>query len=177
MAKTKIEKIQSGIKKYQHLRQQLFVTDVSADQDFQKTFNGFFRMGRRTQAYYNDYYCYLQQHKMAGISFADALTYLYRKHGRLEMSFVSKMIAIVNPEFPIWDSIVTKGHFGITAPYTNAKNRLQKGVEKYAQYCRCYNTYMQSAAAKEKIAEFEKLFPGIDISNVKKLDFMLWQER
>ena len=31
--------------------------------------------------------------------------------------------------------------------------------------------------AKEKIAEFERLFPGTDISDVKKLDFMLWQER
>lgn len=177
MAKSKIEKIQSGIKKYQYLRQQLFVTDVSTNQDFQRMFNGFFRMGRRTQAYYNDYYCYLQQHKMTGISFADALTYLYLKHGRLEMSFVSKMVALVEPTFPIWDSVVTKGHFGITAPYANAKDRLHKGIEKYENYCRCYDTYMQSTSAKEKIAEFERLFPRTDISDVKKLDFMLWQER
>ena len=134
-------------------------------------------MGRRTEAYYNDYYQYLQQNKETGISFSKALTYLYQKHGRLEMSFVSKMVAIVNPDFPIWDSIVTKGHFGIIAPYANEKNRLEKGIEKYEQYCCCYDTYMRSALAKEKIAEFEKLFPGVDISNTKKLDFMLWQER
>lgn len=177
MAKSKIEKIQSGINKYQYLRQQLFVTDVSTNQDFQRIFNGFFRMGRRTQSYYNDYYCYLQQHKKTGISFADALTYLYQKHGRLEMSFVSKMVALVNPTFPIWDSVVTKGHFGIIAPNINLKNRLQKGIEKYEQYRHCYDTYMQSDKAKNKIAEFNALFPKANITDVKKLDFMLWQER
>lgn len=177
MAQSKTEKIQAGIEKYQYLRQQLFVADVSTDRDFQRVFNGFFRMSRRTQAYYNDYYCYLQQHKETGISFAEVLTYLYLKHNRLEMSFASKMAAMVDPTFPIWDSVVTKGHFGITAPYVNTKNRLQKGIEKYDEYCRCYNTYMQSIVGKEKIAEFEKLFPGVDISDVKKLDFMLWQER
>ena len=177
MVKSKIEKIQSGIEKYQFLRQQLFSKDVSTDRDFQKTFNGFFRMGRRTTAYYNDYYCYLQQHKKMGISFADALTYLYSKHGRLEMSFVSKMVALVNPTFPIWDSVVTKGQFGIIAPNANTKNRLQKGIEKYEQYRYCYDTYMQSDEARKKIAEFNALFPNTGLTDVKKLDFMLWQER
>lgn len=177
MSKSKIEKIQSGIKKYQYLRQQLFVTDVSTNQDFQKAFNGFFRMGRRTQSYYKDYYCYLQQHKVTGVSFADAITYLYQRYGRLEMSFVSKMVALVDPTFPIWDSIVTKGHFGIIAPNTYTNNRLQKGIEKYELYRHQYNTYMQSSEARKKIAEFNTLFPNTDITDVKKLDFMLWQER
>lgn len=177
MKKTKEEKIRSGIEKYRYLRKRLFETDVTKDTEFQKAFNGFFRMGRRSEAYYNDYYCYLQQHKVAGISFADALTYLYEKHGRLEMSFVSKMTAIVNPTLPIWDSIVTKGHFGIVAPYAYAANRLHKGIEKYDQYCQKYATYMQTTEAQAKIAEFDKLFPGTQITDVKKLDFMLWQDR
>lgn len=177
MAKSKIEKIHIGIKKYQFLRQRLYETDVSAERDFQRAFNGFFRMGRRTEGYYRDYYCYLQQHKESGIDFAKALTYLYERHSRLEMSFVSKMVAMVNPTLPIWDSVVTKGHFGIVAPYANVKDRLQKGIEKYEQYCRSYSTYMQTAEAKAKIKEFDKLFPNTKITDVKKLDFMLWQER
>lgn len=177
MAKDRIEKIRSGIEKYQYLRYTLAETDVSTDREFQKAFNGFFRMGRRTEEYYRDYYCYLQQHKETGVTFAEALTYLYEKHGRLEMSFVSKMVAIADPACPIWDSVVTKGHFGIVAPYANEKNRLQKGIDKYAQYCQRYYTYMQTAEAKAKIAEFERLFPGADITDVKKLDFMLWQDR
>lgn len=176
MNKSKIEKLRSGINKYQYLRQQLFSTNITANPDFKRTFNGFFRMRQRTEAYYTDYYLYLQQHKTAGISFDDALTYFYKKHGRLEMSFISKMVAIIDPTYPIWDSIVTKGHFGITSPYFNAKNRLQKGIDKYKLYCSKYKAYMQTAEAKEKIASFDKLFPNIEISDTKKLDFMLWQE-
>lgn len=82
MAKSKIEKIQSGIDKYQYLRRRLFETDVSTDKDFQKAFNGFFRMGRRSEDYYADYYWYLQQNKMNGINFADALAFLYNKYGK-----------------------------------------------------------------------------------------------
>ena len=114
---------------------------------------------------------------MKEVSFAEALSFFYEKHGRLEMSFISKMVAIVNPSYPIWDSIVTKGHFGIVAPAANATNRLGKGIEKYAQYCRSYSTYMETDEAKAKIVEFENLFPGTGITDVKKLDFMLWQDR
>lgn len=177
MKRTKDQKISAGIKKYQDLRHRLFTTDVATDQDFQKAFNGFFRMGRRTEAYYTDYYHYLQEHKNRGVDFADALTFIYQRHGRLEISFISKMVAIVDPTYPIWDSVVTKGHFGITAPCVNVKNRLQKGVERYEQYCRCYDAYMKTADAKAKIAEFERMFPNVEISNVKKVDFILWQER
>lgn len=177
MAATKIEKIQSGIEKYQYLRHQLHKVDVSTDRQYQKAFNGFFRMGRRTEEYYKDYFQYLQQHKTDGITFADALTFLYEKHGRLEMSFVSKMVAIVDPSKPIWDSMVTLGHFGIKAPLANTKNRLEKGIERYEEYCREYCAYMQTDAAKQKLALFNKHFPNADISDVKKVDFVLWQER
>lgn len=177
MARTSTEKIRTGIEKYQLLRKQLFETDVSIDSDFQTAFNGFYRMGRRTEAYYSDYYTYLQNHKISGTSFGDILGFLYQQHGRLEMSFSSKMVAMIDPTFPIWDSIVTKGHFEIVAPYAKAKNRLQKGIELYNQYCRCYNAYLQTSEAKSKIAEFNEQFPNTDITDVKKLDFILWQER
>lgn len=177
MAKSNVEKIQTGIIKYQYLRQRLFETDVATDREFQRAFNGFFRMGRRTETYYADYYGYLQKHKETGIGFAEALTFLYEKHNRLEMSFVSKMVAIVDPSKPIWDRMVTLGHFGIKAPYANVKDRLEKGIERYSQYCQEYAAYMQTDAAKQKITFFNQQFPNTDITDVKKVDFVLWQER
>lgn len=177
MPKINNEKIRSGIEKYLVLRKMLFETNVANDRAFQKAYNGFFRMGRRTEEYYQDYYSYLEQHKTSGVNFAEALKFLYEKHGRLEMSFVSKMLAMVEPEYPIWDSVVTKGHFKIIAPYANAKNRLQQGIERYDQYCRNYSSYMQTEEGKKKIEEFDRLFPQTGISDVKKLDFILWQER
>ena len=177
MAKTPIEKIRTGIEKYEYLRKRLYAVNVSADREYQKTFNGFFRMGRRRETYYTDFFEYLESNKNKGLSFETALKYLYERHGRLEISFVSKMVAIVNPDFPIWDSVVAKGHFGVKAPYANEKNRFEKAVERYQEYCQKYATYMQTEDAKKKIAFFDIHFPGTDISNVKKVDFVLWQER
>lgn len=177
MSQNGTKKIQTGLEKYQYLRQRLFAVNVSTDRDFQRAFNGFFRMSRRSEQFYTDFYNYLEQHKHAGISFSNALTFLYKKHGRLEMSFTSKMVALVDPSYPIWDSVVTKGHFGIVAPYSTEKNRLQKGIDKYAFYCQQYSTYLKSEAAQKKVSLFDTLFPGTEISDVKKLDFILWQDR
>lgn len=177
MDKTKIETIRKGVQKYQFLRETLMHTDVSKDRDFQKRFNGFFRMGRRTEQYYADFYSYLEEHKASGVSFADALQYLYERHGRLEISFVSKMVAMVDPNYPIWDSVVAGGHFHMKAPYANVKDRLKLAIEKYDEYCRAYAAYMQTESAVENIAVFDRYFPGSSVSNVKKVDFILWQER
>ena len=177
MKKTPEEKIYSGIQKYQYLRNALQATDVSTDEDFQRAFNGFFRMRQRSQSYYDDFYCYLERHKAIGVVFEDVLAYLYEKHGKIEMSFSSKMVALVNPNLPIWDSIVAEKHFGLKKPSTYCKNRFEKCVEKYAAYCDQYAVYMQSEDAQQKIAKFNRLFPGTDISDVKKVDFILWQDR
>ena len=177
MDREQIKKINAGIEKYQYLRNRLFTTDVSVDRDFQRMFNGFFKMRQRTKAYYDDYFCYLEQHKEQGVSFADAFQFLYDKHGKMEVSFASKMVALVNPDNPIWDSVVAGKHFGMKMPYTYAKNRFEKVVEKYDEYCRGYATYMQSKEAKEKIELFNHYFPNTDISDVKKVDFIFWQQR
>ena len=177
MKKTAEEKISAGVVKYQYLRQNLMQTDVSCDREYQRRFNGFFRMSRRTEAFYTDFYEYLERNKNKGISFAEVLTYLYEKQHRLEMSFASKMVALVDPTFPIWDSVVAGGHFGMTAPYANESNRLEKAIQKYATYCHKYAAYMQSDEGIEKIAMFNKNHPNVDISDTKKLDFILWQDR
>ena len=52
-----------------------------------------------------------------------------------------------------------------------------KGIERYEQYCREYNAYMQTDAAKQKVMFFDQQFPNADITEVKKVDFILWQER
>lgn len=177
MKDTEIKKIRTGIQKYQHLRQGLFNTDVSTNGEFQRVFNGFFKMRQRKEAFYTDFYRYMERHKKNGICFADALGFLYNRHGKMELSFVSKMVALVDPSFPIWDSVVASGHFGLKKPYANSKNRLEKTIKKYDEYCELYAAYMQTDEAKEKIELFDYYFPETDISDVKKVDFILWQER
>lgn len=177
MDNKQIKRIEKGIYQYQYLRQNLFAMDVSVNREFQRTFNGFFRMRQREAKYYIDFYCYLELHKRCGVSFADALAFFYERYGRIEMSFVSKMVALVNPEQPIWDSIVAGKHFGLQKPNSNVKNRYEKTIQKYNEYCAKYAAYIQTDEAKEKIKIFNKHFPNVNISDIKKVDFILWQDR
>ena len=68
MPKINNKKIRSGIEKYLFLRKMLFETNVANDRAFQKAYNGFFRMGRRTEEYAQDYYSYFEQHKTSGVN-------------------------------------------------------------------------------------------------------------
>ena len=171
------QRLEKGIQKYIYLRQRLYETNVSLDLEFQKTFNGFFRMRQRSSVFYNDFYNWLELHKNTGVSFSDTLTYFFNKHNRLEISFCSKLVALIDPNKPIWDRIVTTEHFGIKAPYTYGKNRLQTAISKYDEYCSLYDAYMKTHSAKTMVNEFERMYPNSTITDVKKLDFMLWIDR
>ena len=93
---------------------------------------------------------------------------IYEKQGRLEMSFASKMVAIIDPTFPIWDSVVAGSHFGMKAPCWNEKNRVEKAIQKYDEYCCCYNTYLQTDEAQAKIAIFLFKYSLCTINIIKR---------
>ena len=85
------------------------------------------------------------------------------------------MLHSINPKFPIWDSIVTKCHFKINVPYYKANKNLL--CEKYLEYTSQFEEYKLSANGKMLIDLFNKRFPNINISDTKKIDFILWQAR
>ena len=57
------------------------------------------------------------------------------------------------------------------------KNRLQKAICKYEEYCTKYETYMHTPLAESLVHHFDYLYPNSNISAIKKLDFMLWIDR
>ena len=168
-----LDRVAVGITKYNKIMAQVYAIDVSADSEFQKFYNGFYRMRQRTADFYQTYYAFLEQNKgNPDLTFEEILTYLYEKTGAVHASFSSKLLATVNPNMPIWDKFVLQ-NLGLRTPYTYQKDRLQKTVQLYQQICDWY----ESEQAKEKLREFNELFPNVDISDVKKIDFILWATR
>ena len=168
-----MEKIEAGLKKYCYIMEHLYMVDISKDRDFQRAYNGFYRLRQRSADFYACYYGYLERQKNnAALNFEDVLTYLYENTGRVEASFSSKLLATVRPELPIWDSFVLK-NLGLQAPNYNCKDRLKRVVTLYGQICQWY----QSENAAECAAEFDGLYPGTNITDTKKADFILWQRR
>ena len=52
------DKVQIGIEKYSWIMKRVHETDVSVDIDFQRAFNGFYRMRQHPEHFYRVYYKY-----------------------------------------------------------------------------------------------------------------------
>ena len=168
-----MDKIEAGLKKYCYIMEHHHAVDVSTDRDFQKAYNGFYRLRQRSADFYACYYGYLEQQKNnAALTFEDVLTYLYENTGRVEASFSSKLLATIRPELPIWDTFVLK-NLGLRAPYYKCKDRLKRVAALYDQICQWY----QTEDAADCVAEFDRQYPNTNITETKKADFILWQRR
>ena len=147
--------------------------DVSQDKEFQKTYNGFYRMRQRKQEFYQIYFEYMEKHKYSPVSFDDVITYLYNFTSRYEPSFSSKLLATINPDMPVWDKIVLS-QLSIKPPPYNSKNRLKEIINIYSVIEDWYIHYLETKNSKDVIYIFDKTFPDTQITNIKKIDLALW---
>ena len=96
-----------GLDKYRYIMEQVSITNVAIDTDFQRTFNGFYVV-RRNESWRKSYYEYFESVKNGKPTFKNIITYLYECTGNIEPSFSSKMLATIIPEKPIWDRYVVQ---------------------------------------------------------------------
>lgn len=152
--------------------------NVSENEEFQRTFNGFYRVRRRKPDFYKALYHFLESHKNKKITFVEVLQYFYDWFGRLEASFSSKVVATINPDMPIWDSEVLKRlKIKIPAYTLSPTERFVQTVEKYNQIILWYENYIRTADAKNMLEAFRKEIGITNITPTKKIDFILWQTR
>lgn len=166
-----------GLKTYDEIQNTFNKIDVSSDKKFQKEFNGFYRV-RRGDNWRKDYYNIFEKVKKdpSKQNFDYILNSIYKKTGKFEPSFSSKMLATLNPNYPIWDQYVLK-NTGIKAPSGNGKN-INSLVNTYKEIEDWYKAFIGSNVGKTWIAVFDKTFPNYNnINDVKKIDFILWAKR
>lgn len=169
-------KLEPGLHKYKVIMEKLNSTDVSKDKEFQKLFNGFYRIRQRKQEFYQAYYLILEESKGKNCSFGEILEKIYKETGRFEASFSSKLFATVAPHKPVWDSFVLQ-NLGLKAPYTNDKRRMEKIIILYDEISKWYEEFLHTQEAKEILSLFNDKYPNANITDVKKIDLILWQIR
>lgn len=150
------------------------------DPPFQKCFNVFYRVngGGRTvnwKAAFYDVFDWAKTQKSLP-SYEGVLKRLVsdsRIGGRVERSFASKLLHTLDPTLPVIDKWILK-NTGVTKP----KNK------DVLDAIRCYDeliTWYAKALpdAKDWIAAFDAAFPAYcsAITDLKKIDFILWQLR
>ncbi len=169
------ENIKSGVEKYKLIMKKYCEVNVSKDKDFQRLYNGFYRVAHRSKEWYLRYYQILEGLKIKNRSFEDILRALdIQGTGRIEASFSSKMCATRNPDYPIIDKWVLK-RMGWSLPHTKASNRIEKTARLYDSLIRRYEDLLSNREGRRYIKWFDEICPKTKITKVKKIDFILWQ--
>ena len=107
----------------------------------------------------------------------------------VELSFASKMLATLDPEHaPIWDNqvmtalrrrkLISVKDTGVDANQP-PEDRIAPAIENYRRLCAFYERFAGSDKAGQCIVVFDSVFPEYAdksrISDLKKLDFILWR--
>jgi hypothetical protein len=176
IAKESLIKKKSRINTYFEIMQEFNKFNFKDNDNFRKKFNGFYKIIRRSSEFYNMFYYYLEKNKTKNIKYEEVLKYFYDNFGKIEKSFSSKLLATINPNMPVWDSIIIS-KLGIKVPSYSVKNRFEIVVEIYYKIIEWFNQYLCTDNSKECIKVFDEVFPNNTITNIKKIDLVLWSIR
>ena len=171
-----LPKVQRGLCSYLELMRIFPHVDVSVDKDFQRKFNGFYRMRQRPRSWYELYFDLMQKLRNEDVSFGYILRVLHEESGRMEASFSSKMLATIDPGKPVIDQFVLK-NIGLRVPYYSSKNRYAELVDTYDKLCEWYENVLTSDEGVSVVNMFDEMYGDQGITDLKKIDLVLWQIR
>lgn len=178
--KCDLKRIEQGLRKYEEICN-LFdsMDDVSNNKEFQTKFDGFYRV-RRNQEWRDYYFKLMQKNKNnEKVSFNDIISSIYNITGRVEASFSSKLVSMINRNLPIWDQYVLQ-NLNIKPIQQSLDNleRVKKSVLIYERIIDWYKMYLLSNNGQDDIKFFDLHFPQYTyLSDIKKIDFLLWSIR
>lgn len=165
-----------GFDKYKQIMETVRKTNVSADLDFQRIFNAFYRV-RRNAEWRKTYYDLFETSKNSTPSFESIIRTMYEATGNIEASFSSKMLATINPEMPIWDRYVVQ-NLCLEMRGKTKEDQLKCAVDLYDKMIGWYEGFLQTENGRDCIVEFDWILPRyVWMSDVKKIDFYLWSIR
>jgi hypothetical protein len=179
LTKTQIDaalpKVAKGLQQYVWLQANRYASDLRSDLLFRRQFNYFYRV-RRNKEWQDKFYELLESLKGTRVSFPDVFNALYRATGRYEASFASKLLATLNPDMPVIDSIVL-GNLHLRLPPVRSKDRVSRIHQLHVKLLASFTAYLATEDGKYLVTRFRETYAGIDISEIKLLDLVLWQTR
>lgn len=165
-----------GLDKYARIMSAVRNVDVSKDEDFQHTFNGFYIV-RRNGDWRKIYYNLFEHYKTENSAFGEVLLILFRETGNIEPSFTSKMLATLDPQKPIWDRYIIQ-NLRLKLSGNTKEEKLHCTIALYAKIEQWYMDYLNTTEARECISVFDNSLPSYSwLSDIKKIDCLLWSIR
>ena len=179
LAKSQIDdalpRVASGLKQYLWLQENLYASDVSANRNYQRRFNRFYRV-RMGPEWQHAFYGLLENAKGKSVVFREILSAMLVATNRCEASFSSKLLATVNPDMPVIDSIVL-GNLQLRRPAGSRHDRVCRFQELHAELLARFKAFLATEDGEYLVSRFRKAYPHADITQIKMLDLVLWQTR
>ncbi len=172
---TALRRLETGLDRYLWLQRHVRLCDVSTNEEFQRCFTGFYRVRRNSQ-WRSVYFGLLESSKAEGIDFPAALKEINRRTGRIEASFASKLVATLDPSKPVIDKFVLE-YFELRLPSWGSRDRETKTIDMYYDLRDKYSAFIQSPTGKMIRELFDSRYPCSEVSELKKIDLVLWQIR
>ena len=169
------------VQKYMFLQDNLYSGDVSTDLEYQSIFADLYSMsGHKCHDadWCHGFFSLLEKFKYSYNGFPLVLRELTHRVRRTEVAYASIMVATINPEKPLLTSYVLNS-LDLTIPNSNAGTS-QRGLPAnlYLQVKNLLNSVLKEQKVIDLLNEFDILYPmALHIDDMKKLDFMLWQNR
>lgn len=171
-----LPRVENGLKQYISLQDDLRNFDVSKNRDYQRRFNHFYRVRRGTE-WQSYFYKLLQDKKNTETGFAEILNAIYEKTDRYESSFASKLVATIDPNKPVIDKFVL-ANVGLALPYAAAKNRQERILLTYENLTVQFEIFLNNSEnGRYLVNRFREQFPKYSVTEIKMVDFVLWQTR
>jgi hypothetical protein len=171
-----LKKAKPGLEKYLKIMSLVNMEDVTNDKEFQRAFNGFYRVRQRPQVFYDTFYSFMEENKGSAPSFEKTLKYFEKELKRIEPSFSSKLVATINPNLLIWDSVVLD-NLQLKPPAYYRKDRIEESIKLYERIVDWYKDYLKDEEGQKMIELFDEEYPNTGITDIKKIDFVIWQIR
>ena len=167
------ERIRIGLRKYKEIMDFFLEVNASENIDFQKKYKGFYRMRFLENDFIDIYFSFLEEHKTINIkpTFHNTLEYFFKKFNRVECSFISKLLATLDQNLPIWDSNVLR----ILSIKKPLKDKLNESVVIYNNLVEWNNDFISSEEGCKWVKFFNEEYTNSNITPIKKIDLILWK--
>lgn len=169
-----------SLNRYNTIMERFCTTDITTDEEFHKNFIYFYRV-RRSKEWCDEFFKIMQELRHSNdLSISDVLKRVCCiEGGGIELSFSSKLLHTINPDMPIWDSVVcTRLNLPKVPLRGSCESRISAAVECYQELLQTFEKLKAEKNTKQQIALFDKALPMYSqFSTTKKIDFFLWQSK
>jgi hypothetical protein len=176
----------SDIRPYVQLTEILWKTNVSADDDFQRTYRKYWQLNaaRLGSQFVSAYFTYFENLKQANeIALERVVRDLFEipTHGdgrqSVQFSFASKMVHMLRPRVPVYDSMVEAFFFLPSGSQPEKMERkLKRLLESHRFLTTEYDRVLREGLLRPAITTFRTRFcVGNDYTDEKIIDTLIWK--